>query len=115
MAVTGGSLLFLPRQLTLLILALAFMLLLKGRFQHSPLLPLTLALACYFLRESLFLHFVKDISYPAIRTSLKCISFSHSSEGPRPYRCRSDHVIFSPSHCHYLCLPDYFRGSIHHQ
>jgi hypothetical protein len=95
MAVTGGSLLFMPRQLTLLILALASMLLLKGRFQHSPLLPLTLVLACYFLIESLFLHFAKDISYPAIRTSLECFIFLAivGAASAVPLQIRSRHIL----------------------
>lgn len=95
MAVTGGSLLFMPRQLTLLILALASMLLLKGRFQHSPLLPLTLVLACYFLIEALFLHFVKDISYPAIRTSLECFIFLAlvGAASAVPLQIRSRHIL----------------------
>jgi hypothetical protein len=95
MAVTGGSLLFMPRQLTLLILALASMLLLKGRFQHSSLLPLTLVLACYFLIEALFLHFVKDISYPAIRTSLECFVFLAivGAASAVPLQIRSRHIL----------------------
>ena len=95
MAVTGGSLLFMPRQLTLLILALGSMLLLKGRFQHSSLLPLTLVLACYFLVESLFLHFVKDISYPAIRTSLECFIFLAlvGAASAVPLQIKSRHIL----------------------
>ena len=42
MAITGGSLLSAPKPHILLILGLGSMLLLKGRFQSSALLPLTL-------------------------------------------------------------------------
>ena len=75
MAFTGGALLFAPRQVTFLILALASTLLLKGRFQRSSLLSLTVALASYVVIESLYLHMVKDISYRGIRTSLDIFAF----------------------------------------
>ena len=95
MAFTGGSLLFMPRQLTLLFVAFASTLLLKGRFQRSPLLPLTLVLSCYFLLEALYLHFAKDISYPAIRTSLECFIFLGlvGLASAVPMRIRSSHII----------------------
>jgi hypothetical protein len=95
MVVTGGSLLFVPRQLTLLILALGSMLLLKGRFQPSPLLPLTLVLASYFLLEALFLHFVKDISFVGIRTSLECFIFLAlvGAASAVPLQIKSQHII----------------------
>ena len=43
-SITGGSLFFNPRPHILLVLGLASMLLLKGRLQPSPLLPVALAL-----------------------------------------------------------------------
>jgi hypothetical protein len=70
MAVTGGSLLFTPRQPTLLIVGLGSMLLLKGRFQSSPLLLLTLVLSAYVPLEALFLHFYIGLGFAAIRSSL---------------------------------------------
>lgn len=95
MAFTGGGLLFMPRQLTLLIVALGAMLLLKGRFQSSPLLPLTLVLASYFLLEALYLHFGKDISYPAIRTSLEGFIFLAlvGAASAVPLQIKSRHIL----------------------
>jgi O-Antigen ligase len=75
MAVTGGSLPFLPKAITLLTLGLGSMLLLRGRFQSSPLLPLTIALAAYFACEVLFLHFFKSLSFEDIRSSLDYFIF----------------------------------------
>jgi hypothetical protein len=71
MAMTGGSLMFAPKWHIFLILGLVSMLLLKGRFQSSTLLPLTLALLSYALLEVLFLHFFKDLSLSSIRRSLE--------------------------------------------
>ena len=74
MAVTGGSLLFSPRQPTILVLGLGAMLLLKGRFQSSRLLLLTLVLSAYVPLEALFLHFYIGLSFAAIRSSLECFT-----------------------------------------
>jgi hypothetical protein len=68
-AITGGPLLFIPRSHYLLALGLISMLLLKGRFQSSPLLPLTLVLLSYATIEVGFLHFFQDLSISAIRSS----------------------------------------------
>src|SRR5258708_2313537 len=46
-SITGGSLLFNPRPHIVLVLGLVAMLLLKGRFQSSPLLPVALLLLSY--------------------------------------------------------------------
>ena len=71
MAITGGSLPFAPKPHVLLILGLGSMLLLKGRFQSSALLPLTLLLLAYFILEVLFLHFYKELSFKSVRLSLE--------------------------------------------
>ena len=54
-------------------------------------------LACYFLIEALFLHFVKDISYPAIRTSLECFIFLAlvGAASAVPLQIRSRHILAS--------------------
>jgi hypothetical protein len=75
MAATGGSLLFMPRQPTILILCLGLVLLLKGRFQSSPLLLLTLILSAYIPLEALFLHFYIGLSFAAVRSALECFTF----------------------------------------
>ena len=75
MAFTGGGLPFAPRQLSFLVMALVAMLLMKGRFQSSPLLPITVALASYFVMEALYLHLGKDISYRGIRAALDLFVF----------------------------------------
>lgn len=71
MAITGGSLLFTPKPHVLLILGLVFMLLLKGRFQGSALLPLVLTLLSYAIIEVCFLHFFRDLDFSTIRRSLE--------------------------------------------
>lgn len=70
MAVTGGYILFMPRQLTIFVLSFVAILLLKGRFQSSPLLPLVIVLAVYCSFEAIFLHFFENLSYAEIRSSL---------------------------------------------
>ena len=70
-AITGGSLLFVPRSHYLLVLGLVSMLLLKGRFQSSPLLPLALVLLSYATVEVCFLHFFRDLSFSSIRRSFE--------------------------------------------
>src|ERR1700740_3195134 len=55
MAITGGSLIFTPKPHIILFLALVSMLLLKGRFQSSALLPLALLLLSYAIIEVCFL------------------------------------------------------------
>jgi hypothetical protein len=75
MALTGGSLPFMPRQLTLLMIGLGSVLLLKGRFQPSPLLPLIVAVSAYFAFEVLYLHFYKDLGIAAVRSSLEYFTF----------------------------------------
>ena len=106
MALTGGSLLFVPRQLTFLIAALGATLLLKGRFQSSRLLPLTVVLACYFLIEALYLQFVKDLSYPAIRTSLEVFIFLAlvGAASAVPLQIKSRHVVAILIAITFVCL-----------
>jgi hypothetical protein len=106
MAMTGGALLFMPRQLSVLIVALGFMLLLKGRFQSSSLLPLTMVLACYFLIEALYLHFGKDLSYPAIRTSLEAFIFLAlvGAASAVPLQIKSRHILAFLVVITFLCL-----------
>jgi O-Antigen ligase len=70
-AITGGSLLFIPRSHYFLVLGLVSMLLLKGRFQASPLLPLALVLLSYATIEVCFLHFYRDLSISSIRRSFE--------------------------------------------
>lgn len=95
MAFTGGSLMFVPRQLSFLIVGLGAMLLLKARFQASPLLPITLALSSYFVVEALYLHLAKDISYGGIRTSLEVFIFLAlvGVASTIPLQIRSKHVL----------------------
>jgi len=95
MAFTGGSLMFVPRQLSFLIVGLGAMLLLKARFQASPLLPITLALSSYFIVEALYLHMAKDISYGGIRTSLEAFIFLAlvGVASTVPLQIRSKHVL----------------------
>jgi hypothetical protein len=75
MAVTGGDILFKPRQLTILALSFGTIVLLKGRFQSSSLLPTTVSLAVYVSLEALFLHFYQGLSMAAARSSLECFAF----------------------------------------
>ncbi len=75
MVATGGDILFKPRQLTIFALSFLAILLLKGRLQSSPLLPITLFLAGYLPLEALFLHFYQGLSIAAIRSSLDCFAF----------------------------------------
>lgn len=75
MAVTGGSLLFMPRQPTLLMLGFGSMLLFKKRFQSSPLLLIAMVLSAYVPLEALFLHFYMGLSFAAIRSALECFTF----------------------------------------
>ncbi len=70
MAVTGGYILFTPRQLTIFAISFITILLLKGRFQSSPLLPLVIVLTVYCSFEAMFLHFFQGLSYAEIRSSL---------------------------------------------
>jgi hypothetical protein len=75
MAITGGTLPFMPRQFTLLILGMGCMLLLRKRFQSSPLLPLFVVLSAYCLCEALFLHFCQSLGFGAIRSALEYVIF----------------------------------------
>ena len=95
MAFTGGGLMFVPRQLSFLIVGLGSMLLLKARFQGSPLLPITLAVSSYFVIEALYLHLAKDISYGGIRTSLEVFIFLAlvGVASTIPLQIRSKHVL----------------------
>jgi hypothetical protein len=95
MAFTGGSLMFVPRQLSFLIIGLGSMLLLKARFQGSPLLPITVAVSSYFVVEALYLHMAKDISYGGIRTSLEAFIFLAlvGIASTIPLQIRSKHVL----------------------
>jgi hypothetical protein len=95
MAVTGGYILFMPRQLTLLILSFGTILLLKGRFQSSPLLLLTVSLTGYFALEALFLHFYQGLSLPAIRSSLECFTFLIVAGAASlvPLQLKSRHIL----------------------
>jgi hypothetical protein len=68
-AITGGSLFFIPKAHIYLVLGLVSMLLLKRRFQSSLLLPLTLVLLSYATVEVGFLHFFRDLSISSIRSS----------------------------------------------
>ena len=69
--ITGGSLLFTQRPHYFLVLGLVSMLLLKGRFQSSPLLPLALVLLSYATVEVCFLHFFRGINISSIRRSFE--------------------------------------------
>jgi hypothetical protein len=71
MAITGGSVPFAPKLPILLIIGLGSMLLLKGRFQSSTLLPITMVLGGYLILEMFFLHFSKDLSLTSVRRSLE--------------------------------------------
>jgi O-Antigen ligase len=70
-SITGGSLFFNPRPHILLALGLGSMLLLKGRFQSSPLLPVALALLSYATLEVCYLHFFRELSISSIRRSFE--------------------------------------------
>ena len=75
MAVSGGSILFMPRQLTVLIVCFTSVLLLKGKFQHSPLLLLTALLVGYCALDAIFLYFYRGLSIAAIRSCLDSFTF----------------------------------------
>ncbi len=70
-SITGGSLLFNPRPHIVLVLGLVAMLLLKGRFQSSPLLPVALLLLSYATLEVCYLHFFRDLSISSVRRSFE--------------------------------------------
>jgi hypothetical protein len=70
-SITGGSLFFNPRPHIVLVLGLVAMLLLKGRFQSSPLLPVALLLLSYATIEVCYLHFFRDLSISSVRRSFE--------------------------------------------
>jgi hypothetical protein len=95
MAITGGSLPFVPKWHILLVLGLGSMLLLKGRFQSSALLPLTLLLLAYFVLEVLFLHFYKELSFTSVRLSLEYffLLFIAAAASVVPLQLKAQHVL----------------------
>jgi hypothetical protein len=50
-------------------------LLLRGRFRASPLLPITMFLVGYICLEALFLYFYQGLSIAAVRSALECFTF----------------------------------------
>jgi hypothetical protein len=97
MAITGGSLPFAPKWHVVLVLALGSMLLLKGRFQSSRLLPLTLVLVGYSILELVFLHFSKGLSVTSIRRSLEyfVLLLAAGTASAVPLQIKARH-IFAP-------------------
>jgi hypothetical protein len=75
MAVTGGSLPLMPNYPALLIVGFGSMLLIKRRFQHSPLIPVVLLTLSYCLLEALYLQFYKGLSFTSVRRALEYFVF----------------------------------------
>ena len=97
MAITGGSVPFVPTGHSLMILAIGSMLLLKGRFQSSTLLPLTLVLLGYFILEVIFLHFSKDLSFTSSRRSLEylVLVLIAGAASVVPLKIKAEHILAS--------------------
>jgi O-Antigen ligase len=97
MAITGGSVPFVPTGHALMILAIGSILLLKGRFQSSTLFPLTLALLGYFILEVIFLHFSKELSFTSSRRSLEylVLVLIAGAASVVPLKIKARHILSS--------------------
>jgi O-Antigen ligase len=106
MAITGGSLLFAPKPHILLILGLGSMLMLKGRFQSSELLPITLLLLAYFILEVIFLHFYRELGFIAVRQSLEhvLLLLIAAAASVVPLQLKARHVLASLVVITFACL-----------
>jgi hypothetical protein len=106
MALTGGSLPFMPRQLTLLMIGLGSVLLLKGRFQPSPLLPLIVFISAYFAFEVIYLHFFKGLGLAAVRSSLEYFTFllMAGAASVVPLKIKPRHILGFLSVITFFCL-----------
>lgn len=95
MAISGGSILFAPRQIIILFVGFTAILLLKGKFQPSPLLFLTGVLAAYIAVETLFLYFYRDLSLAAIHSCLDSFTFLVAAgiASAVPLQLKSRHVL----------------------
>lgn len=106
MAISGGSILFMPRQLTILIVCFTIILLLKGKFQPSRLLFLTGILAAYVAVETIFLYFYQGLSFAAIRSGLESFVFliAAGMASTVPLQFKSRHILAALLALTFACL-----------
>jgi hypothetical protein len=106
MAITGGSVPFAPKVTILLIIGLGSMLLLKGRFQSSTLLPITMVLVGYLILEMFFLHFSRDLSFTSIRRSLEYVTLLTiaAAASAVPLQLKARHVLTAFIVIAFACL-----------